>query len=100
MSATTAHLWTGARCRGDRLLVTLPRRTPQGHPKHEEILHRHSDSRSGICHTTFVPITTSQNLSDELGVAPAWRCPVPREVLQGSIAVRQKIHDQSKSLSV
>jgi len=53
--ATTAHRWTGAKCRGDRLLVTLSRCAPQdsNHPKHQEILRRHPDSRSGICHTEF-----------------------------------------------
>ena len=30
------------------------------HLEHEENLQRNGDSRGGICHTTLVPITTSQ----------------------------------------
>ena len=32
-------------------------------------MQRHGGSRSGICHTTFVPITTFANLSDSCALA-------------------------------
>src|SRR6476659_5853388 len=39
------------------------------HLEHEENLQRHGGSRSGICHTTLVPITTFANLSDSCALA-------------------------------
>ena len=39
------------------------------HLEHEENLQRHGGSRSGICHATFVPITTFANLSNSCTLA-------------------------------